>query len=80
MSLGAPLAEGECLFKSLQCTYAIKIDQEDHAEPKLLRNTAKEGTSRNTVSKSNRVTIASYYNHDTPESPLLAASKLSSTF
>ena len=79
MYLGAPLAEGECLFKSLQCIYTINMDQDNQAEPKLLRKTAKGGTSRNTVSKNNRVTVANFYNHNTPESPLLAASKSHST-
>ena len=83
MRLGAPLAEGECLFKSLQCTYTVKVDREDppidEAEPKILRNAAKGETSRNAIAKSNRVTVANYSSLDTQESPLLFASKFCSS-
>ena len=82
MCLGAPLAEGESLFKSLQYTYTIQVDQEEaQAKPK---KTAKGGTLKNSVAKSNnRAMVPNYYcnslNTPDQESPLLVASKFYST-
>ena len=84
MCLGAPLTEGESLFRSLQCTYIIQLDQEEtQAQPK---KTVKGETSKNSVAKSNcnnRATVPNHYcnslNTADQETPLLAASEFYST-
>ena len=78
--LGAPLAEGECLYKTLQRTYARKTDGEDQTEARIIQTECKhQEASRKPLASSTKVTVTNYHKLDTPESSLLAASKLNST-
>lgn len=84
MCLGAPLAEGESLFKSLQYTYTIQVDQEEAQTKPKKTAAANRGTLKNSVAKSNnRAMVPNYYcnslNTPDQESPLLAASEFYST-
>lgn len=80
--LGAPLAEGECLYKSLQYTYTKRTDGEDTCttEPRIIQTERKHRqTSKKNLASSTRVTVVNDCNLDTSESSLLADSKLNST-
>lgn len=66
--LGAPLAEGECLYKTLQRTYVEQTESEIQNKPTMKQDN-REGTRKVTF---NGYRIAD--SHDSQEKPLLAVS------
>ena len=72
--LGAPLAEGACLYKTLQRAYIKKSDCEATTEPKV-----EQITNNGEALKDIHTGVSYQHNLDTPDSPLLVASKLNLT-